>query len=295
MKKILLIILSVCIFGMSLGNVKAENIIYKPLQNIYFNLTVDGVTKSNKVTAFILGNRIAYCIEPGKDINTTNYDAYKDWSKTNLSKETIDYIEKVGYYGYEYPGHQTDRYYIATQELIWKAIKHVDIKWTTGQNNTGSIINIDNEKNEILKLVKQHDIKPSFIGQTIKGKPNETIEIEDTNKVLNNYELKEDKYPNIEIENNKLKITFIDKETNPEEIILTRKTYDTNTLLVYIKGASQQLAALRLSHIEEQSFKIQTEKEPEKEIVRVPSTADDDIVKKFNVKWQIKNNVNKFN
>lgn len=295
MKKILLIILSVCIFAMSLGNVKAENIIYKPLQNIYFNLTVDGVTKSNKVTAFILGNRIAYCIEPGKDINTTNYDAYKDWSKTNLSKETIDYIEKVGYYGYEYPGHQTDRYYIATQELIWKAIKHVDIKWTTGQNNTGSIINIDNEKNEILKLVKQHDIKPSFIGQTIKGKPNETIEIEDTNKVLNNYELKEDKYPNIEIENNKLKITFIDKETNPEEIILTRKTYDSNTLLVYIKSASQQLAALRLSHIEEQSFKIQTEKEPEKEIVRVPSTADDDIVKKFNVKWQIKNNVNKFN
>ena len=37
------------------------------------------------------------------------------------------------------------------------------------------------------------------------------------------------------------------------------------------------------------------QKEPEKEIVRVPSTADDDIVKKFNVKWQIKNNVNKFN
>lgn len=294
MKKLSLIVLSVCMFIFSIGGVSAENISYKKLQNIYYNLTVDGKTQSNHVTAFILGNRLAYCIEPGKEITTKTYDTYKDWSKTNLTKEIRDYIEKIGYYGYEYPGHRTDKYYIATQELIWKAIKPIDIKWTTGQNNTGTTINIEKEKNEILKLVEEHDIKPSFINQIITGKVNETKEIEDTNEVLNNYEI-ETPNNNIKIEDNKLKITFNNEETNLEEITLTKKTYDTNTLLVYVKEGSQQLAALRLSNKEEVKFQLQTLKEPEKEIVKVPSTADDNTIKKFGVKWNIKNNVKRFN
>jgi len=295
MKKLCLIIMSVCIFIFSLGHVSAETISYKKLSNIYYNLTVDGILQSNYVTAFILGNRLAYCIEPGKEITTNIYDTYKDWSKTNLTKETRDYIEKIGYYGYEYPGHQTDRYYIAAQELIWKAIKPVDIKWTTGKNNSGEIINIEKEKAEILKLIDNHNIQPSFTNSIITGKINETIEIEDTNQVLNNYEISTPQNHEIKIEDNKLKIKFSSEETNIEEIILTRKTYDSNTLIVYVKEGSQQLAALRLSNKEEIKFQVKTEKEPEKEIVKVPSTADNDIVKKFGIKWLIKNDIKKFN
>ena len=298
MKKLSLIILSVCIFVFSLGSVRAETISYKRLPNIYFNLTVDGKAESNHVTAFILGNRLAYCIEPGKDITTKTYDTYKDWSKTNFSKETRDYIEKLGYYGYEYPGHQTDKYYIATQELIWKAVnRDTNIYWTTGENGSGQIINIEKEKQDILDLVNSHDIKPSFIDEKIKGKVGETIEIEDTNKVLNNYEISESKNHKVEIKDNKLLITFNNEETDPEKLSLTKKKYDSKTLLVYVKDASQKLAALRLSSDETETIEIQNykEKEPEKEIVRVPSTADDDIIKKFNIKWTVKNNVKKFN
>lgn len=295
MKKLSLIILSVCIFIFNSGDVNAETISYKKLPGIYYNLTVDGKTQSNHVTAFILGNRLAYCIEPGKEITTKNYDTYKDWSKTNLTKETRDYIEKIGYYGYEYPGHRTDKYYIATQELIWKAVKNtVNIFWTTGENGSGQIINIEKEKSEILDLVNAHDIKPSFINQIITGKLNETKEIEDMNKVLNDYEI-DTPNDNIKIEDNKLIISFNNEETTPEEITLTKKTYDSSTLLVYVKEGSQQLAALRLSNKEQVKFQIQTTKEPEKEIVKVPSTADDNIIKKFGVKWNIKNNVKKFN
>jgi len=298
MKKLSLIIMSVCIFLFSLGSVSAENISYKRLQNIYYNLTVDGKTKSNYVTAFILGNRLAYCIEPGKDITTQTYDTYKDWSKTNFSKGTRDYIEKLGYYGYEYPGHQTDRYYIATQELIWKAVNsNTNIYWTTSENGSGQIINIEQEKQNILDLVNSHDIKPSFIDEKITGKVGETVEIEDTNKVLNNYEISDSKNHQVEIKDNKLLITFNNEETDSEELILTKKKYDSKTLLVYIKDVSQKLAALRLSSDETETIEIQNykEKEPEKEIVRVPSTADENIIKKFNIKWTVKNNDKKFN
>lgn len=292
MKKLSLIILSVSIAVLSICNVKAENITYKKLSNIYYNLTVDGKTQSKNVTAFYLGNRLAYCIEPGKEINTNTYDTYKDWSKINISQETKTYIEKIGYYGYEYPGHQTDKYYIATQELIWKAIKPVNIKWTTGQNNAGYIINIEKEKEEILKLIENHDKKPSFINQTIIGEVNETKEIEDTNNVLNNYETSSN-YHQLKIENNKLKITFNNQEKE-EEITLKRKKYDANTLLVYLKNNSQALASLRISSPEEIKIKIKSQKTPE-EIVRVPNTADNIETKHFNITWTIKNNVKKFN
>ena len=114
------------------------------------------------------------------------------------------------------------------------------------------------------------------------------------NKVLNDYEI-DTPNDNIKIEDNKLIISFNNEETTPEEITLTKKTYDSSTLLVYVKEGSQQLAALRLSNKEQVKFQIQTTKEPEKEIVKVPSTADDNIIKKFGVKWNIKNNVKKFN
>ena len=77
MKKFCLVILSVCLFIFSLNCVKADDISYKRLNNIYFNLTVDGKFESNHVTMFILDGRLAYCIEPGKDINTKYYEADK--------------------------------------------------------------------------------------------------------------------------------------------------------------------------------------------------------------------------
>jgi len=66
------------------------------------------------------------------------------------------------------------------------------------------------------------------------------------------------------------------------------------TLLVYVKPGSQQLASLRLSNKEEVKFYIENQKESE-EIVRVPSTADNDINKHFNILWTINNDIKKFN
>lgn len=287
------------IFGfltINIKEIKAATISYKKLNNIYFNLTVDGKYQSNGVTMFYLDQTLAYCIEPGTEITTKNYNSSKEWNIDNLSENQKQQMEKIGYYGYEYPGHQTDKYYIATQELIWKTAKNVDIYWTTEKNGNGTKIDVTKEKQEILKLIEKHDKGPSFINEVLKGKLGETIAIEDTNEVLNEYTIKEEKSHKLQIVNNTLYITFNKEKVDSEQITLTKKNYDNNTLIIYTMPGSQTLAALRLSSPKEISLTLQNyieekpKEEPKKEIVKVPSTSIE-----FNLNHYQKNKEIKYN
>lgn len=295
MKKIFLIILGIVMFGFSMNIVKAETISYKKLDNIYFNLKVDGVSSSNGVTMFYLDNRLAYCIEPGVAINTKTYNSTSDWSKTNLSLEKQKYLEKIGYYGYEYPNHQTPKYYIATQELIWRAVKNIDVYWTTLKNGGGSVIDVSKEKNEILNLVKKHDSIPSFTNEIITGEKGTSKTIYDENMVLNDFDLSTSNDHKVEKLNNKLVINFSDS-LKEEELKLTRKNYYKDLLLVYTMPGSQSLASLRISKPEVYTFKIKSMEKPEPpEIVKVPSTGDDYRVRHFKVLKFFNNDLGRFN
>ena len=288
MKKIFVVALGIIMCTLSVNIVKAETISYKRLDNIYFNLNVDGVSSSNHVTMFYLDNRLAYCIEPGAAINTKTYNSTSDWSKTGLSEETQKYLEKIGYYGYEYPNHQTPNYYIATQELIWKAIKNVDVYWTTGANGTGSVIDLSKEKNEILFLVKKHDTIPSFTNDTITGEKGTTKTFYDENMVLNDLEISKSSYHKIDKQNNKLVIDF-SNDLKEETLTLTKQNYYKDLLLVYTMPGSQALASLRISNPESYSFRVKSieipeePEQPKNEIVKVPSTGDDYKTSHFNI------------
>ena len=58
----------------------------------------------------------AYCIQPGIGITGYTYSSTEDWSMANLSSDVVEYIRLVAYYGYDYPNHQTMRYYFAAQD-----------------------------------------------------------------------------------------------------------------------------------------------------------------------------------
>ena len=272
--KRLLVLLILLSFGFYPNyNVSAmeSKITYIKLNDIAYNRNLDGKFKTNTATMFQMGDRIAYCVEPGVEITTSYYDVYTDWSKVNFSSELKEYIEKIGYYGYEYPGHQTNYYYIAAQELIWKAIRpETEVVWTTGKNYTGDVIDISKEKEEILDLVKKHDLKPSFSEQSFKGEVGKTIVLEDENNVLNNYNISSSQYHKISLDKNSLSITF-NENVVPEELLkITRKYYDDAPLLVYSKANSQTLSALRISTDKESFIKISNEEVPE--VVEVPNT-----------------------
>ena len=271
MKKFLLLLLSLS-FIMP-NNVYAEEvrIKYNNLDGIVYNMKLGGKVKSNTVSKFQMGDRIAYCIEPGVEITNNYYDIYTDWSKVNMSDELKSLLEKLGYYGYDYPGHQTNYYYIATQELIWKAVNpNIQVVWTTGVNNTGKVIDISKEKKEIMDLVNKHDLKPSFSGKSFKGEVGSTITLIDENNVLDYYDVSISENHKIVKDGNKLLITLNDEVKDEEIIKLKRKYYDDAPLLIYSKSGSQTLSALRISFEESAEFKIVNEEIPE--IVEVPNT-----------------------
>lgn len=269
MKKIVFLLLA--LFAFSNVSAQESNISYHRLDGIYFNLTVNGSFLSNHVTSFYLDDRLAYCIEPGVEINTRIYDN-TDWSMTSFSDELKRYIELVGYYGYEYPGHNNDYYYIAAQELIWRAINpNLEITWTTEKNMGGSIIDVSSQKEEIENLVQKHSLKPSFLIDKIEGYVGEEIILNDDNNVLQNYELSSSDNHLIEIADNTLKIRLNSEKVPDEEITLTKKHYDFLPLIVYARGDSQKLAALRISFDDSISFILSNKEYPYEEVI-VPNT-----------------------
>ena len=278
MKKLFVLLLLLSVILRPNYNVQAEEvrITYNKLKGIAYNQKIDGKLKSNTVTMFQMGDRIAYCVEPGVEITNNYYDIYTDWSKVNFTDELKEYIEKIGYYGYEYPGHQTNYYYIAAQELIWKAVRpDIEVTWTTGENMTGNVIDISKVKEEILDLVNKHDLKPSFSETLVKDEVGKTITLTDENNVLNDYDISESSYHKVVKDGNKLIITLNDSLVPEETLKLTRKHYDDAPLLVYSKGNSQKLAALRISTEKETYIKVANEEVPE--IVEVPDTGYYDV------------------
>ena len=153
-KKILIIIIT---FLLTINYVNADIDDSKLVKNRYDNIyaVYDGIDRVHLYYAqkYMLNDITAYCIEPGLGIDTDTYSSTTDWSLTNLDKETINAIRLIAYYGYDYPEHDTMKYYLATQELIWRKIDNRDVYWIEGTNKDGPRINIDNEKNIINELV----------------------------------------------------------------------------------------------------------------------------------------------
>lgn len=272
MKRIFYAVLVLTLFYVGKPVLAEESrITYNNLPGIVYNQTIDGELKSNNVTLFQVQDRIAYCIEPGVAINEKLYDYYYDWSISNTSDELKERIEKIGYYGYEYPGHQTEYYYIAAQELIWKEVRpDIEVKWTTEKNLGGLVIDVSKEKEEIMRLVDSHSLVPSFSFEEVGGYVGDDIVLTDTNNVLDNYEVSESKYHKITREGNSLRIKLNENVVGEEVITLTRKYYDNAPLLIYSRGNSQKLAALRITMDNTISFKISNKEKPE--IVSVPNT-----------------------
>lgn len=135
--------------------------------------------------------KMVYCIEPETVIATNTYNSYSDWSVTKYSEDDKKRMELIAHYGYKYPGHDTVRYYMATQELIW-LFSDDEVKWRVSKSLDSEEINVEKEKNEILNLVNNHDKLPSFINKCYTTKYGTKLTLNDNNNVLKNYDISSD-------------------------------------------------------------------------------------------------------
>lgn len=221
----------------------AENVTLKEeyLKGVYYVVEAkDGTVSQNHQPIFRLNGKIAYCLEPEVPAKAGEYQVTKGLSGSYLSKEERKKVEEFGYYGYEYPGHQTKEYYLAAQELIWETVGAYEAKWMTSLSS-GKEIDVEKEKSEILKLIEENKKLPSFHLSTVYIYEEEFLELYDQNHVIDNFELVDSHF---RIINGNL----IGQGATENTILKGKmKTYDKEETLLYRQENSQKMATLRLT------------------------------------------------
>lgn len=234
MKKIFVFI---CLFFAFSGSIYAsETLVKEKLSDTYVYYYDSNLGRDRFLFASIyhFGDRIAYCLELGKDIISEIYDISENFDSFSISDEKREKIKLISYYGYDYEGHNTVNYYMATQELIWRELTGTDIKWVRNLNSN-DVLNVDFEKEEIIRLIKRHFVKPSFSENYFTINYGEEKVLIDENNILSEYYTSNS---NVSIDGNKL---IIDSNFMGETIELIRKSYTDKVFLLYTSNLSQTM------------------------------------------------------
>lgn len=243
MKKIIkVVIISVFVFFCSVFNANAlENdseLKTEYIDKVYAYHYKRGILMSYGKLPFRYQNgKLSYCIEPWKVINTKLYTSTNDWAQSGYTDEEKRQMELISHYGYGYEGHNTVRYYMATQELIW-LFKDDYVRWTTSLSDGAEEINVENEKNEILNLVNKHNVMPSFTGRCYSDDYGKTLVLEDINNVLDNYVID----------------TSLNYDRNNNSITIKLNRFGSNKILFRTKGNNNETLLFRSKGVESQSM-----------------------------------------
>ena len=131
----------VSVFFMLAGytEVSAATLTQTPVDNWYYTRRGGGKPyMSAQWNLYDLDGKTAYCIEPGVNITTSDYEGAIGWINSPYSDEVNRKIQLYGYYGYNYPGHENLRYRAAAQSLIWEATGGQIIEFWTERYGNGN-------------------------------------------------------------------------------------------------------------------------------------------------------------
>ena len=196
MKKIvknLLIVLLIIILLVSIITVKATSAGTLKIEysNVYWHRQkADGSDHySWFLSHYTIDGEVAYCIEPNIPEGTTYVEG--TWEDMELDDSIKERLLLIGYYGYTYPGHNTEQYLAATQGLIWDLIigEGVKTEYNYERWGLGEPFDISNEEAEINRLVDHHFDRPSFNAGVYTVQKGDTLTLTDTNNVLNQFDI----------------------------------------------------------------------------------------------------------
>lgn len=226
MKKIIIFLL---FLFTCFGSVKADSeykLARENFNNVYY--VQNGLPDfygSDIQSKFIINNYIAYCVDPGFPIKNEYYSSIP-LSNSKYDSNISNYLNLITYYGYDYPNHQTDKFYMATQALIWETISNYKIEFYTERYGYGEYINIDYEKNQIMNLISNHYKIPDFLNKTYTYNLTDKIIFND--EALNEFEIYDSNWQNVIIENNELKIEGLENFAGKINLKLRKKQYKDN-------------------------------------------------------------------
>ena len=238
----LALMLFVSVFFMLAGytEVSAATLTQTPVDNWYYTRRGGGKPyMSAQWNLYDLDGKTAYCIEPGVNITTSDYEGAIGWINSPYSDEVNRKIQLYGYYGYNYPGHGNLRYRAAAQSLIWEATGGQIIEFWTEKYGNGNFINLNAERNEILRLASTHYDVPTFDSDTKDAVIGETTTFTDTKGILSNFDVVKSSDASVSINGNTLSIT--PNVAGNITVVLKKKTYTQDPTIIFVgKDATSQ-------------------------------------------------------
>lgn len=232
----------VSVFFMLAGytEVSAATLTQTPVDNWYYTRRGGGKPyMSAQWNLYDLDGKTAYCIEPGVNITTSDYEGAIGWINSPYSDEVNRKIQLYGYYGYNYPGHENLRYRAAAQSLIWESTGGQIIEFWTERYGNGNFINLNAERNEILRLASTHYEVPTFDSDTKDAVIGETTTFTDTKGILSNFDVVKSSDASVSINGNTLSVT--PNVVGNITVVLKKKTYTQDPTIIFVgKDATSQ-------------------------------------------------------
>ena len=190
-----------------------------------------------------------YCIEPGVHINSNAlYNGYIENAlfESKLTSEQLEKIKTIAYYGYGYVDkdnnvdHTDKKWYAVTQYLIWEIESNNHEIYFTSYLQGPKVDMFKEEKEEIKALVNK-DLQMPFFENIKNISIGETIELIDTNDVLNLYNVTSTENASVKKNGNKLIITA--KKIGNVKIKLIKKYdyYDEEPIVYTYSSETQRL------------------------------------------------------
>lgn len=208
------------------------------------------------ISYLTVGDKTVFCIEP-MQLFTEGLDYHEDTAKWDeLSEQTRQTIWEISYYGYSYPGHQTDKYYTATQCMIWQAVTGT---WYQPYEMDGTTIyDVSNEVATINSLRSQPQGRPSFNNQTIKMGLNSPVTLTDTKGTLGNYSITNANGINASVNGNNLTVA-ITSENYDKSITFSRNFSARDVNVIYGSAGYQRVIWLASRRDPSPDFKLNFE------------------------------------
>lgn len=197
MKKLLIVLLTIIgLFGFNYvkaQEIKKNEFVINDWLDLYFSRNNNGDIKKGR---FVIiknkeDNNFAYCIEPLKRAKENYlYTGYELKNINQISRDTLDRISLLSYYGYMYPGHEDRNWYAITQLLIWRTISP-NLTFEILDKSKQNIItnNFSSYIQELEYLVQNHYKLPKFLEKLNDLSIKKEYQLNDYNNVLKNFDV----------------------------------------------------------------------------------------------------------
>ncbi len=222
-------------------------------EGIYSNRIGDKLY-SGKMAFIFMNDHIVYCLDPFELVGRTYYEDNNYLN--NMNKDNLKYFELVAYYGYNKTNRNSIYYYMAAQELIWeRIIGQGKVFWSTGENDTGSRIDISNYKNEIINNINNFNTSPSFENEVIKSDYFDKKIFIDKNRVINFYNHSSEGKSILKRESNGISVIMLDHEKT--KINLKRQIKTDNKTIIYTGVGNQTLGSFGINLTKTSQFYVE--------------------------------------